>query len=269
MSSEDFIQSRLPAILAQAGFAADGLVGEVVSHGESGDLLVRLDAPDLLVVKLADRAHGWNADLLRREAEALGWLRHRARVPGILWIGEADGFEILIMERLAGEPISHFAPDHARAALIAGIGALSALHGLPVADCPFDQTLTVKLAAARDHVAAGIVDEAAFDAERAGMSAVQALAQLEASRPPAEDLVVAHGDASLPNFIWSPGEGVWLIDLGRLGLADRHQDLAIFLRSALRNHPHIDAVALVREHYRLAPLDAAKLDFYRLLDEFF
>ena len=269
MSPEEFIQSRLPAILAQAGFATDDLAGEVVSHGLSGDLLVRVDAPELLVVKLANRANGWNADLLRREVEALAWLRRRARVPAILWAGEVDEFVVLIMERLTGEPVSHFAPDHGRAALIAGIGALNVLHALPVADCPFDQTLAVKLTAARGHVAAGIVDTAAFDVERAGMTAEEALALLEASRPPEEDLVVAHGDASLPNFLWSPGEGVWMVDLGRLGVADRHQDLALFLRSARYNHPHVDALALLREHYRLAPVDEAKLAYYRLLDEFF
>lgn len=71
------------------------------------------------------------------------------------------------------------------------------------------------------------------------------------------------------NFIWSPGQPVTLLDLGRFGLADRYQDLAVFLRSAKRNHHHIDAPALLREHYPLAEVDERACEFYWLLDEFF
>uniref|UniRef100_UPI0030F3B325 phosphotransferase n=1 Tax=Phenylobacterium sp. TaxID=1871053 RepID=UPI0030F3B325 len=96
-----------------------------------------------------------------------------------------------------------------------------------------------------------------------------AWSQLTAMVPATEDLVLAHGDASLPNFVWDGGVGVSLIDVGRFGIADRHQDLSLFLRSAKRNHPHVDAVRLLRTHYPLADLDEARLDFYRFLDEFF
>jgi aminoglycoside phosphotransferase len=87
--------------------------------------------------------------------------------------------------------------------------------------------------------------------------------------PSDERLVVTHGDASLPNFVWSPSNGVGLIDLGRFGLADPYQDLALFLRSARRNHPDIDAEALMLERYPLAAIDADRCAFYRLLDELF
>ena len=83
------------------------------------------------------------------------------------------------------------------------------------------------------------------------------------------DLVARRGDASLPNFISDGGADVTLIDLGRFGIADRYQDLALFLRSARRNHPRVDAVHLLRTHDPLADFDEARLDFYRFLDEFF
>jgi aminoglycoside phosphotransferase len=60
-----------------------------------------------------------------------------------------------------------------------------------------------------------------------------------------------------------------MIDLGHLGVAGRHQDIAIFLRSAARNHPQIDACALLQEHYPGLRTDEKKLRYYRLLDEFF
>ena len=60
-----------------------------------------------------------------------------------------------------------------------------------------------------------------------------------------------------------------MVDLGRFGLADPWQDLALFLRSAKFNHPHLDAAAILRERYPLAAIDEAACAFYRLMDEFF
>ncbi|HEY9235571.1 MAG TPA: phosphotransferase [Phenylobacterium sp.] len=113
------------------------------------------------------------------------------------------------------------------------------------------------------------MDEGDFDGERAGWTARQALDAAHATRPATERLVLTHGDASLPNFLWSPGRPVRLIDLGRLGLADPYQDLALFLRSAKYNYPDLDAAAILREHYPLAQIDEAACDFYRLMDELF
>jgi len=59
------------------------------------------------------------------------------------------------------------------------------------------------------------------------------------------------------------------LDADRAGLADRYQDLALFVRSGARNFPDLPVRALLAAHYPLAALDEAKLDFYRLLDEFY
>lgn len=39
------------------------------------------------------------------------------------------------------------------------------------------------------------------------------------------------------------------LDLGRFGLADPYQDLALFLRLPKFNHPQVDAAAPLRTHY--------------------
>jgi aminoglycoside phosphotransferase len=84
----------------------------------------------------------------------------------------------------------------------------------------------------------------------------------------AEDLVVTHGDACWPNFILRPDGDVAIVDLGRFGVADRHQDLALFLRSGRRNCPDLDMEALLARHYPVAA-DPGTLAYYRQLDELY
>jgi aminoglycoside 3'-phosphotransferase-2 len=146
--------------------------------------------------------------------------------------------------------------------------ALRRLHGLDIASCPFDHRLENRIAEARARLLAGLVDEDDFDGERLGRSAQDLFRELEERRPKTEDLVVTHGDACLPNFIADGGSFSGYIDCGRLGVADRHQDMALACGSIERNFGE----ALVAEflkaygHFELNPEKAA---YYRLLDEFF
>jgi aminoglycoside phosphotransferase len=107
------------------------------------------------------------------------------------------------------------------------------------------------------------------DPERAGWTGQQLLAELHRTRPPDEDLVVGHGDPCLPNmFFDDDGRLTALIDVDRLGTADRYNDLAIATRSLAHNwHPRY-AEQLLRE-YGVAEPDRSRIAFYRLLDEFF
>ncbi|MDO8913943.1 MAG: aminoglycoside 3'-phosphotransferase [Phenylobacterium sp.] len=259
------LRVRIERVLAATG-RPGGRAPTLVGHGQSGDLVARCgDA----FVKVTQRSHVWNSQALEREAEVLRWLAGRAPVPRVLWFGQVDDDLALVTLTAPGTAVSHVGEPEAEAALVATIATLAALHATPIADCPFDLRLSIKLAEAQARVEGGAVDETDFDPERLGLTVQQAWDQLTATLPVTEDPVLAHGDASLPNFVWNGGAQVTLIDVGRFGVADRYQDLSLFLRSARRNHPHVDAVHLLARHYRLADLDQARLDFYRFLDEFF
>ena len=146
--------------------------------------------------------------------------------------------------------------------------ALRGLHALPVAACPFDQRLDSRLPAAQARVEAGLVDADDFDDERLGQSPQQVFAQLCSTRPDHEDLVVSHGDACLPNLMVAEGRFSGFIDCGRLGVADRYQDLALAARSLVHNFGDTRWVTPLFQRYG-AVADECRLAFYRLLDEFF
>lgn len=98
------------------------------------------------------------------------------------------------------------------------------------------------------------------------------VAELLSQRPEQEDLVVCHGDLSLPNVLMDPDSFAvtGVIDTGRLGMADRWADLAIATRSLASPNPQFGDWAVQRylTAYGVSP-DIQKRDFYRLLDEFF
>lgn len=189
------------------------------------------------------------------EFERLTWLRSRASVPAVA--AYEDG---VLVTADTGVPTLTDAPD---AAAVMG-KVLRDLHAIPVETCPFDERLDTLLERARRHVLEGLVDQDDFDDDHRDLSPREVLDRLVAERPAAEDLVVAHGDFTPSNVM----RGGILIDVGGLGIADRYRDLAIAARD-LRDDFGEAAVTAFFSAYGLAEPDAAKLSYYRLLDELF
>ena len=91
--------------------------------------------------------------------------------------------------------------------------------------------------------------------------------------PEREDLVFAHGDFSLPNIILRETQRgevqvAGFIDCGRSGVADRHQDVALAIRSIVRNFGS-EWVTPFLHAYGLPHPDPDTVAFFTLLDEFF
>ncbi|AFZ68185.1 APH(3') family aminoglycoside O-phosphotransferase [Deinococcus peraridilitoris] len=236
---------------------------EEVTVGESGARVLR--SSRFMLKIQPKRIHG----TLFAEKERLRWLASRIPVPRVVAYHQESGTEYLATERLRGIDMSH--PDaalHARRNTELLARALRELHALPVRDCPFDMSLRVMLAEARERVGLGLVDEADFDGERAGHRARDVLREVVRTRPDREDLVLTHGDACLPNVIVAGEFVAGFVDVGRAGIADRHADLALAVRSLRRNYGEEFAL-LFLDTYGRALVDEDKLQFYQLLDELF
>ena len=77
--------------------------------------------------------------------------------------------------------------------------------------------------------------------------------------------VVTYGDFSLGNLLFDAAGGVMgCIDVGRLGVADPYQDIAVLWQ----NLREFGAEGLL-EATLAYPLDPARLQFHRCLDELF
>ena len=205
---------------------------------------------------------------LAAERDRVEWLAGTG-LPGasvVDWSESSDG-ACLKTTAVPGVPGDTLPPSaHDRAMRNLGT-VLRELHSLT--DCPFERPLASVVAAAEDVVRRDAVNPAFLTDEWRQLKPSELLEQVVAERPYVEsvaELVVCHGDMCLPNVIFDPSslEVTGLIDLGRLGVADRYTDLAL---TTLQLHDEWSAdPAPFFEAYGLPDPDPRRLHFFRLLD---
>jgi kanamycin kinase len=138
---------------------------------------------------------------LAGEALRLNWAGRFTAVPRVLGVGPGWMHTAGLPGRSAVDPYWVARPVTAARAIGAGLRLLH--DALPVADCPFGTPSWIP----RD-------------------------------APPADLLVVCHGDACAPNTLISDdGSAAGHVDLGDLGVADRWSDLAVATLSLSWNYP--------------------------------
>lgn len=237
--------------------------------GESGGAVYRLSshvhAPDLYLKHGCGEIAGDVTDEMAR----LMWLAGRTCAPFVRHFVGGPGEAWLLMDAIPGRTAYQAleAGDAATPIVDALARHLKRLHAISVEDCPFTSDHRFRLARARARLEAGLVDADDFDAEREGMTAQAVWDQMIALLPLSTDTVVTHGDYSLDNLILRDGEVVGCIDVGRAGLADRYQDLAIAWNGLGAFGRPLQARFL--QTYGVDRLDERKLSFHLMLDEFF
>lgn len=205
---------------------------------------------------------------LRREIERTQWLSARqVKVPEILDVFDDGRLGAALMTALPGAHPYEAAlpPADIVAALARG---LRALHALPAADCPFDETTAARLARARAAIEASRIDAAEFDDRNSGRSALEIYEMLRAEAPQIEeDIVLAHGDATFDNLLLDAGGNLGFIDCGYAGRGDCYVDLEA-VTSDIAEHFGPQWIEPFARAYGIA-LDAAKLRFFDDLYELF
>jgi aminoglycoside phosphotransferase len=218
---------------------------------------------------------------LAAEADRLRWLAAQGiPTPEVLDVDADDQFAWLVTTAVRGRTAADLWPEGERGLVIDALADIAlALHALPIGACPFDRSLAVTVPEALHAAASDVVDLKDLDDERSGWTTEQLVDVLTQTRPTSADLVVCHGDFCLPNVLLDTAthEVTGLIDVGRAGIADRHQDLALMTRSIrheMNGHfGDADADRFLHRYVAGVPSmtapDPDLLAFYRLLDEFF
>lgn len=247
-----------------------GATWQEITIGCSGDQVFHIVHPQGHTYYLKVATHPLEQELIA-EHQRLVWLRGRLPVPTVLAFSHEDEHTYLLLSEIPGLMSfdKHFTQNVSAIVQLLAEG-LRLIHNVDITNCPFSARLVPKFALAEQRTCAGLIDEADFDDERKGMHADELLKQLFESRPATEDIVFTHGDFCLPNVLIDPAhlQLSGFIDLGRAGIADRYQDLALAARSLARNFGP-EWVPLLWEVYGLEVIDSNKLAFYQLLDEFF
>ena len=222
---------------------------------------------------------------LRSEANArtvglMRWLDGKLPVPRVIAF-ESDGrCDWLLMSRVTGKmACDRYYMERPGELITLLAEAIDMLWSVDISGCPVKRDLDTVLAEARLRVENGLTDTENAQPDTYGPGGFsgpeQLLEWLYANKPDA-DPVFSHGDCCLPNIFLEDGRVSGFIDLGRAGVCDRWNDLALCLRSLRSNaggryggpvYKDIDPDALF-DALGIAP-DEEKIRYYILLDELF
>lgn len=219
-------------------------------------------------------------DETKSEREMLKWLEGKLPVPRILGEYCAGDMSYLLMSKIQGKMTCDEEYMEEPQMLVSVLAeGLKRLWKVDIMDCPQVWDLDRKLAQAKKAVENGEVDVEDAEPETFGPNGFknpqELWAWLDANRP-AEELVLTHGDYCLPNIFAQAGKLSGYIDLGRMGVADKWQDIAICYRSLKHNFNGKYAAKVYEDFNPYILFDALgiepdweKIRYYILLDELF
>jgi len=245
-----------------------------INGGESGDFVYRRDN-GLAYAKIAPIARV--ADLAG-ERDRLIWLNGRGvACPEIIDWRETEESACLVMTAIPGVPAADLSGADLLKAWPSMAQQIGVLHNLPVAQCPFERSLSRMFGRAVDVVSRNAVNPAFLPDGDKNRPQHELLARVERELPvrldqERTDMVVCHGDPGMPNFMVNPHSlrCAGLIDLGRLGRADRYADLALMVANAGENwtapHEAERAFATLFDILGIKAPDRGRLAFYLRLD---
>lgn len=231
METDQYIRSLLPS---EIDSVISNSPWETVTVGQSGDLCFRVGLTDGKTGYLKSY-FGLKRSEPAFELSVIDWLQERVPVATVRGHGKSSisaAHQFILWNSLRGKA-AHDLVGQVEPAIIVRICAEAAwkLHQLNIGDCSLDQRLIVKVPRAIAEADQGRIRIGALDASRKGWSVDRLKRELQSNVPFSEDLVFTHGDFCLPNLIANREGLSGFIDLGRAGVADWHQDIALVLRS--------------------------------------
>ena len=205
-----------------------------------------------------------------REHEMLIWLNGKLPVPDVLdWVEIEDRFYLLTSSANGTMACNEhgLAKDDEFTAIKALADGLKQFQEIDISTCQLESKLDNKFKAALFNIENNLVDMEDFINNGRFDTPFELYDYLLLNRPD-EDLCLTHGDFCLPNIFITGDKATGFVDMGRGGIADRYQDIALCYRSLKYNTKNQVDKNLLFECLEMKP-DWEKIDFYILLDELF
>lgn len=260
------IPSKIRAIVKDLPYKTENI-------GMSGADIILFDDMVLKIEKSCKQAN--------REYDILLWLQNRLPSARVIEFERTGGKNYLLMSRLGGDMVCSDANmKSAEEAVSVLAEGLKMLWDIPIMDCPFSSRLDERLVEAKYNINHNLVDLDNVEEDTFGENGfkdVDDLYDFLIHNKPSEDLVFTHGDYCLPNVFAANGKVTGFLDLGKAGVADRWQDIALCVRSLKYNlceiYGYTEAEFLNYKQLFYNELgikeDKEKLKYYILLDELF
>lgn len=206
---------------------------------------------------------------LETEYNNIRWLQGKLLVPHIIeWVTD-DGFNYLLLSEMKGRMACddyYLQNPHMAVTLLSeGIKQLQAVN---INNCPINNDLNRKLYDASENIKNNYVDMTDWESNNRFTNPSELLKYLKNNKPKNEELVFTHGDYCLPNIFGMEEKIGGFIDMGRAGIADKWQDIALCIRSLHHNFHTEEYDELLLSQIGIS-MNKEKLDYYILLDELF
>lgn len=206
---------------------------------------------------------------LEKEKNIMEWLYQRLPVPKKVCFKSYNDLDYLLMSEVEGEMLcSSYFLDNPKEAIRLLVDGIKMLQSIPIESCSFDNGLKIKLEEASFNIENNLVDMDDWEKDNRFQTPMDLLLYLKENRPKDAVLSFTHGDYCLPNILAKDGKISGFIDLGRAGVSDIYQDIALCVRSIKHNYGTDIHTDLFFKHLEMQP-NWEKIEYYILLDELF
>ena len=208
---------------------------------------------------------------LDKEYFMFNYLKDIIPVPEVVYFNYDGKYSTLITKKIEGDMIccDEIFDDMHHVIDLAAKG-LEILENADITNCPFYNTLDIKLATAKYNIDNKLVTTEDMNEEnqkRFG-SIENAYKYLIDNKIKEEKLCLSHGDLSIPNIFFKDDKITGFIDLGDSGVADYWFDIAILVRSLRRNYECKEAEEYLFKKLNIIP-NYTSIEYYILLTELF
>lgn len=212
------------------------------------------------------KIEGINDEVIR-EYENYQWLQGKLPVPKVICRTIVDNKSYMLIERAKGKMLEEedYRNNPERLVTLAAKG-LKLLQEVPISNCPCDSTINKKLVLARIRIEEGLVGRIDRNIYTKGLNTPQEVLKYLISNKPREELVFTHGDYCFNNYFTDGTDITGFIDMGRGGIGDMYQDIALCVRELMDFEPKY--TDMLMKELGIKP-DLEKIKYYILLDELF